>query len=72
MATRDEIRESARRKLAAGDPMTTGEAAALLGVHPKTVCKWIRAGRLDASRPGTHYRIAAPEVARRILGRRAG
>jgi excisionase family DNA binding protein len=38
--------------------ITTGEAAALFGVEPDTVLRWIKSGYIPASRtPGGHYRI---------------
>jgi len=38
--------------------LSTGEAAALCSVTPDTVLKWIRSGKIPASRtPGGHHRI---------------
>jgi len=38
--------------------MSTGQAAKLFSVKPDTVLKWIKKGRLEATRtPGGHYRI---------------
>ncbi len=48
--------------------VSTGAAAKLLGVTPDTVLKWIKRGRLEASRtPGGHYRVS-----RVTLGRMSG
>lgn len=45
------------------DMFTTGQAARLSGVKPDTVLKWIKRGRLAASRTaGGHYRIALPDL----------
>ncbi len=39
--------------------MTTGEVARLCGVTPDAVLKWIKAGKLPATRtPGGHYRVS--------------
>lgn len=39
--------------------MTTGDVARLCGVTPDAVLKWIKAGKLPATRtPGGHYRVA--------------
>lgn len=42
-----------------GDPlMTPGEVARLMRVNPKTVTRWVAAGRIPATRtPGGHVRI---------------
>jgi excisionase family DNA binding protein len=46
-----------------GDLMTTGQAAKLCAVTPDTVLKWIKKGRLPATRTaGGHYRIALPDL----------
>lgn len=37
--------------------LTTTQAAALLGVHPQTLRKLVRAGILPAYRVGHHYRL---------------
>ena len=43
--------------------MTTGQAATLCAVTPDTVLKWIKKGRLAATRTaGGHYRVALPDV----------
>lgn len=44
--------------------LSTGKAAARLGVTNQTVRRWIEAGRLKAYRYGAHYRIDAIEVDR--------
>jgi excisionase family DNA binding protein len=49
--------------------MSTGQAAALIGVDAKTVANWIRQEKVSAQKtPGGQYRIAADEVRRVILG----
>lgn len=43
--------------------LTTGQAARLCAVTPDTVLKWIKKGKLTASRTaGGHYRIALPDL----------
>ena len=45
------------------DLLTTGQAARLCAVTPDTVLKWIKKGRLKASRTaGGHYRVALPDL----------
>ena len=48
----------------AGESLTTGEAARLCSVKPDTVLKWIKKGRLRASRTaGGHYRVEESDLA---------
>jgi excisionase family DNA binding protein len=43
--------------------LTTGQAARLCAVTPDTVLKWIKKGRLAATRTaGGHYRVALPDL----------
>jgi excisionase family DNA binding protein len=43
--------------------LTTGQAAKLCAVTPDTVLKWIKKGRLQATRTaGGHYRVALPDL----------
>jgi excisionase family DNA binding protein len=43
--------------------LTTGQAAELCAVTPDTVLKWVKKGKLPASRTaGGHYRIALPDL----------
>lgn len=46
------------------DPLLTpGEVAALFRVDPKTVARWVKAGRISAIRtPGGHNRFRESEV----------
>jgi len=45
------------------DLLTTGQAAKLCAVTPDTVLKWIKKGRLKATRTaGGHYRVALPDL----------
>jgi excisionase family DNA binding protein len=45
--------------------LTTGQAASLCSVTPDTVLKWIRSGRLAATRtPGGHHRISQDDILR--------
>lgn len=49
--------------------MTTGEVARLCGVTPDAVLKWIKAGKLPATRtPGGHYRVSRADCAAMGLG----
>ena len=48
-----------------GPMLTTGKAARLCSVQPDTVLKWIKKGRLPASRTaGGHYRVEERELLR--------
>ncbi len=50
--------------------LTTGEVARLCGVTPDAVLKWIKKGKLPATRtPGGHYRVARADCEERGLGR---
>lgn len=42
--------------------LNTADAAAFLGVHPKTLKRWVRAGKLAASTPGREYRFTREEL----------
>jgi excisionase family DNA binding protein len=45
------------------DLLTTGQAAQLCAVTPDTVLKWIKKGKLPATRTaGGHYRVALPDL----------
>ncbi len=49
--------------------MTTGEVARLCGVTPDAVLKWIKAGKLPATRtPGGHYRVSRTDCSAMGLG----
>jgi len=50
--------------------LTTGQAARLCAVTPDTVLKWIRSGRLQATRTaGGHHRIAREDLEWALRGR---
>jgi excisionase family DNA binding protein len=49
--------------------LTVAEAAARLGVSQWTVVRWIRSGRLPASRPGHAYRVREEHVAALLVER---
>ena len=52
--------------------LTTEEAAAALRVHPETLRRWARAGKVDSqSLPGGTYRFRA-EVIDALIGARNG
>jgi excisionase family DNA binding protein len=65
------IEQRGRDKLAAGAPLSTGEAAAVLGVSKPTVQRMIAAGVLSARiRPGVGgYRDISAESVRAELER---
>ena len=45
------------------DMLTTSEAGRLMGVHPATVVRWIKRGKLRAlTTPGGHRRIPQEEI----------
>lgn len=49
--------------------MTTGDVARLCGVTPDAVLKWIKAGKLPATRtPGGHYRVSRVDCEAMGLG----
>jgi len=49
--------------------MTTGEVAKLCGVTPDAVLKWIKAGKLPATRtPGGHFRVSRATCSAKGLG----
>jgi excisionase family DNA binding protein len=54
------------------DLITTGEAARLLGVRSvNTVKRLIREGRIQATRPGSHYRVRRADVERLTFNKRS-
>jgi chromosome partitioning protein len=46
--------------------LTTEEAARLLNVHPNTIVRWIKSGRLPSSKIGREYRIPREAVDNRV------
>jgi excisionase family DNA binding protein len=42
--------------------LATKDVADRLDVTQKTVCRWIRSGKIDAQRPGNEYRIPRSEL----------
>jgi excisionase family DNA binding protein len=49
--------------------LTVAQVAELFGVAPRTVTRWVRAGRLSAIRTlGGHHRFFAHEVLRLLEG----
>jgi excisionase family DNA binding protein len=40
------------------------EVASILGVHPETIRRAVKAGKLKAAKIGKDYRIAKPELER--------
>jgi chromosome partitioning protein len=46
--------------------LTTEEAARLLNVHPNTIVRWIKSGRLPSSKIGREYRIPREAIKNRV------
>lgn len=44
------------------DQLTTTNAASLLGVSRPTLMKWVREGRIDAVKVGSHHRLSSRDV----------
>jgi excisionase family DNA binding protein len=42
--------------------VSISEAAELLGVHPDTVCNWIKAGKLRAAKPAHRVLIRLDDI----------
>ena len=55
------------KKMLEPAPMRVGVAAHKLGLHPITVRRWIKLGKINAFRVGNEARIPATEIAR-LLG----
>jgi excisionase family DNA binding protein len=49
--------------------MPNRQVAALLGVHPKTLQRWVREHRIPAYRVGSRYRFKPAQVAEFIRAR---
>jgi excisionase family DNA binding protein len=48
---------------------TTGEVAAIFGVDPYTVARWVKTGKIGGVRtPGGQYRIPRREIGKIIAG----
>jgi excisionase family DNA binding protein len=65
------IRERAERKLAAGEALSTGEAAALLGVDKTTVIRMAERGEIAATKKtgvGRYWQISAAAVRTELAG----
>ena len=46
--------------------LTTEEAASILSVHPNTIVRWIKNGRLPSSKIGSQYRIPREAIENRV------
>jgi excisionase family DNA binding protein len=68
------VRKEVARQLAERDAnsewLTAFEAAEILGVHPKTLRKMIRDGKLASSRVGSRHRVLRADVEQLIKGAR--
>lgn len=61
---RSDVSVSAGADARRGEPLTTSQAAAVLGVHERTVRRYLSSGLLACRRlPGGHYRIPAEALA---------
>lgn len=49
-----------------GTYLTTEQAAKLLNVHPNTILRWIKGGRLPSSQIGKQYRIPREAIENRV------
>jgi len=56
------------KKMLEPAPMRVGVAAHKLGLHPFTVRRWIKQGKINALRVGNEARIPAAEIAR-LMGK---
>ena len=45
-----------------GQLYTKDEAAEILGVHPRTVYRWLMAGKLEGARLAKAWRISAEDI----------
>jgi excisionase family DNA binding protein len=62
------VAERAKFRLISGLPLTTGQAAIIIGVDTRTVARWIRETKIDGTQgPGGQWIIPAAEV-RRVIG----
>lgn len=50
--------------------LTVRQAAAYLQLNPMTILRWIKAGKLPASKLGKSYRIAMTELTKYISDRK--
>jgi len=60
--SRRQLQRQTRQAAVSGDICTVGAAARRLELHPKTVLRFIREGRLNATRMGKSYRILSADV----------
>lgn len=59
---RDVIREELRGTRTVAEWLTAREAAEVLGIHEKTVGRYVRENRLPATRVGTSYRFRREDL----------
>jgi excisionase family DNA binding protein len=50
--------------------LTVAQSAQLLQLNPMTILRWIKAGKLPASKLGKSYRIAMKEVTKYLNDRK--
>jgi excisionase family DNA binding protein len=58
----DVVPDDVDRAPAAAEALTTGQAAARLGVSRPTLVGWLEAGRIPFGWCGTHRRVRRPDV----------
>ena len=52
--------------------LTTEQAARMLSVHPNTILRWIKKGKLPSSQIGKQYRIPREAIENQVSNRNAG
>ena len=52
--------------------LTTEQAARMLSVHPNTILRWIKKGKLPSSQIGKQYRIPREAIENRVSNRNSG
>lgn len=52
--------------------LTTEQAASLLNVHPNTILRWIKSGKLPSSQIGKQYRIPREAIENRVVSTGSG
>lgn len=63
---REELVKILDERERASEWMSAYDAAQILHVHPKTLRKWIREGKLEASRAGKRHRVRRADIDRML------
>lgn len=64
------VREESGQGTLSGDVLDTAQAAALVGVHPATLRRWAKAGRVPHGWAGSEMRFRRQDVEELIHGSR--